>query len=88
MASPILTLVMAGSLQWASEPTRVSDLTQLAIEITGAVPAAGVEAPAAAPELTVCDLEYYLDGRAPAAAPRVPLLVTYDWRTPVVFDLP
>lgn len=88
MVSPVLTLLVASSLQWASGSARTPDLTQLAIEITEAVQAAGTELPAAADEPTVCQIEYYFDDLAPRAAPRVPFLVTYDWRSPVVFDLP
>ena len=37
---------------------------------------------------TVRDVAFHFDLFRPAAAPFVPLIVTYDWRSPVVFDLP
>jgi hypothetical protein len=86
MTAPLLTLLVAGSLQWAPE-TR-ADFERVAIEIAQAVEI-GVASPM---ELdlpaTVADVPFYYDRLMAAAEPAAPLIVTYDWRSPVVFDLP
>ena len=88
MTAPVLTLLMAGSIQMACETPRQADLARIVFEITQALPVLAPDAPVAESEVTVRDVAYYYDDFVPQAAPSVPLLVTYDWRSPVVFDLP
>jgi hypothetical protein len=88
MTAPLLSLLVAGSLQWAPPTAARADFERMAIEIAQAV-----EIRLSAPfELdlpaTVADVPFYYDRLMPAAEPAAPLLVTYDWRSPVVFDLP
>jgi hypothetical protein len=88
MTAPFLTLLVAGSLQWAPPAAGRADFERLAFEIAQAsefgVPVTvDQEAPA-----SVADVPFYYDRVMPAAEPAMPLLVTYDWRSPVVFDLP
>ena len=42
--------------------------------------------PTASP--TVADVPYYYSDFTPIAAPEVAPIITYDWRSPVIFDLP
>ena len=37
---------------------------------------------------TVVDVPYYYSDFTPIAAPAVEPIVTYDWRSPVFFDVP
>lgn len=88
MTAPFLTLLVAGSLQWAPETPARADFERVAFEIAQAVEfglssAVEIELPA-----TVVDVRYYYDRLMAASEPAAPLLVTYDWRSPVVFDLP
>ena len=86
--APVLTLLVAGSIQLACDSPRQADLARLVIEITQAVDLAAPVAVDAEAAPTVRDLAYYFDDLSPVALPSVPLIVTYDWRSPVVFDLP
>ncbi len=88
MIHPVLTLLVASSIQLAAEPSRQADLARLVVEIGQAVQAALPDAAAVAEPLTVLDVPFYYDDLAPLPAPAAPILVTYDWRSPVVFDLP
>ncbi len=88
MAAPVLTLLMAGSIQIACESPRQADLARIVLEITEAIDVAAPLRIEAEPGPTVRDIAYYFDDLRPAALPAVPILVTYDWRSPVVFDLP
>ena len=88
MTAPLLSLLVAGSLQWAPPSAARADFERMAIEIAQAVeinlPAPfELHVPA-----TVADVPFYYDRLMAAAEPAAPLLVTYDWRSPVVFDLP
>ena len=88
MTAPLLSLLVASSLQWAPPPSARAEFERVAIEIAQAVEI-GLSAPF---ELdvpaTVADVPFYYDRLMPAAEPAAPLLVTYDWRSPVFFDLP
>jgi len=89
MVNPVLTLLVAGSVQLWAETPRQADLARIVVEITQGVELARVPAPVAAErELTVCDIPYYYDAFLPAAAPETAPLITYDWRSPVFFDVP
>ena len=88
MLHPVLTLLVAGSLQWQAEAPQPVDLAAIVVQImqTAKLPAVPSQEAEAAP--TVCDVRYYYDVLAPARVPAVPILVTYDWRSPIIFDLP
>jgi hypothetical protein len=88
MLHPVLTLLVASSIQLASESPLKTDLAQIAFELTQAVEAPGHLVPQADPAWSVCDIPFYFDDFRPVAAPATPILVTYDWRSPVIFDLP
>ncbi len=88
MGASLLTLLAAGSFQLACESPRRADLARLVLEITQAVEVLPSRPAAPDPAPTVRDIPFYFDDLAPRAAPAAPLIVTYDWRSPVVFDLP
>jgi hypothetical protein len=88
MVNPVLTLLVAGSVQLWAETPRQAELARIVVEITQAVELPRVPAPLAERELTVCDVPYYYDAFLPAAAPEAAPLITYDWRSPVFFDVP
>jgi hypothetical protein len=85
--SPVLTLLVAGSIQLAAETPR-TDFACLAFELTRAVEVLPGAADPAEPPLGVCDIPFYYSDFSPVRARETPILVTYDWRTPVIFDLP
>ena len=88
MLHPVLTILVASAVQFAGESPRQADLAQIVFEITQAVEARSPEIGAGVPETTVCEIPYYYSDFTPIAPPEVVILVTYDWRSPVVFDLP
>lgn len=88
MLHPVLTLLVASSIHFAAESPRPADFAQIVLEITQSVEAACPESLAGRPEPTVCDIPFYYSDFIPLAAPESALIVTYDWRSPVVFDLP
>ena len=88
MTAPFLTLLVAGSLQWAPESPARADFERVAIEIAQAMEFGLPASVELDPPATVADVPFYYDRLMPAAEPAAPLLVTYDWRSPVVFDLP
>lgn len=83
MTLPLLTLLAAGSFQGSPERPAF-EVVAFEIAVTA------IQAQPLAPDLEpgVVDVPYYYDRLMPAAVPAAPLLVTYDWRSPVVFDLP
>jgi len=88
MLHPVLTLLVASSIQLASESPLKADLAQIAFELIQAAELPGDPVPEAEASWSVCDIPYYFDDLRPLAAPATPTLVTYDWRSPVIFDLP
>jgi hypothetical protein len=87
MVNPLLTLLMAGSMPCPAD-LGLPDLPQVVVEIARAVEVAGSSAPPAQEALTVRDIPFYYDALAPVPVPGVELPPSYDWRSPVVFDLP
>lgn len=88
MFHPVLTLLVAGSIHVGTEIKAPADLAQIVLEITEAMPDGTptlIELEAAP---TVVDVPYYYSDFTPLAAPVVATLVTYDWRSPVFFDVP
>jgi hypothetical protein len=88
MAAPMLTLLVAGSIQISCDSPRQADLARIVSGIARTVPVLPGERPDAEAAPTVRDVAYHLDLLAPVPVPAAPLQVTYDWRSPVVFDVP
>jgi hypothetical protein len=88
MFHPVLTLLVAGSMHAGFDAPARADLAQIVIEITQALPVTLPAMPEAEIALTVCDVPFYYSDLTPLEAPAAPLIVTYDWRSPVIFDLP
>jgi len=88
MFHPVLTLLVAGSIHAGADFCAPSDLAQIVLEITEALPGARstVLETDAAP--SVVDVPFYYSDFTPVAAPVVATVITYDWRSPVIFDLP
>ena len=89
MFHPVLTLLVAGSIQYGADVRAPQDLAQIVLEITEALPGSPsntILEREAAP--TVADVPYYYSDFTPLAAPAVEPIVTYDWRSPVFFDVP
>lgn len=88
MVTPLLTVLVAGSAPWAVDAPSRADLARIVVEISRTVDLPSPPSPEAEAPRAV-DAQPPAAAPAPAvAAPAVPLLVTYDWRSPVVFDLP
>jgi len=88
MFHPVLTLLVAGAIHAGAEFKAPQDLAQIVLEITEALPGSVTPLLVAEPGPTVADVPYYYSDFTPIAAPAVPQIVTYDWRSPVIFDLP
>jgi hypothetical protein len=88
MFQPVLTLLVASSIQIAAESPRAADLAQIVYDITQAVEGARPQTLPVAETLTVRDLPFYYDDLLPLPVPAVEPVVTYDWRSPTIFDLP
>lgn len=88
MFHPVLTLLVAGSIHVGTEIRVPSDLAQIVLEITEALPDGTPQLIETAAVPTVVDVPYYYSDLTPLAAPVAPTIVTYDWRSPVIFDLP
>jgi len=88
MFHPVLTLLVAGSIHVGTELKVPSDLAQIVLEITEALPNAAVPLLDRQAAPTVVDVPYYYSDLTPIAAPEVATIITYDWRSPVIFDLP
>jgi hypothetical protein len=84
MLHPVLTLLVASSFQAGADFSVPAEIAQIVVEITLTMPAT-LEI---GEVLTIRDVPFYYDDFTPAAVPVVPLVVTYDWRSPVIFDLP
>jgi len=88
MLHPVLTILVAGSFHWAAESPRQAEFAQIVHDLTLAVDPAGSEGFPGEPEPTVCDIPFYYSDFLPVAAPAAPTIITYNWRSPVIFDLP
>lgn len=85
---PVLTLLVAGSIHGGADFGAPADLAQIVLEITEALPGRVQALLDTQAEPTVADLPYYYSDFTPLAAPEAPAIITYDWRSPVIFDLP
>lgn len=88
MFHPVLSLLVAGSIHAGSGITEPSDLVQIVLEITEALPGSPGSILRAETVPTIVDVPYYYSDFTPVAAPAVETVITYDWRSPVIFDLP
>ena len=88
MFHPVLSLLVAGSIHVGVELKAPADLAQIVLEITQALPGGTTRILETEAEPTVIDVPYYYSDFTPIAAPAVEPIVTYDWRSPVIFDLP
>lgn len=88
MVTPLLTVLVASSAPWAVDAPARADLARIVLEITRTVDLPTPPSPEAEPPRASAAAAG-ADASAPAVAPPVvPLRVTYDWRSPVIFDLP
>ena len=88
MIHPVLTILIASSVHLSAESPRASDFAQIVLEVTQAVETAAPLRAFGEPEATVCDVPFYYSDFTPLRAPQAVLRITYDWRSPVIFDLP
>jgi len=85
---PVLTLLVASSIQIVDDVSRPVDYTQIVITVTQAL---GTVPPAPEPEeeaLTVRDIPFYYRRISVVSIPAITSPVLYDWRSPVIFDVP
>ena len=88
MLQPVLAILVAGSFQLAADSPRAVELSQIVHELTLAVAPSPAPSFQGVPEPTVCDVPFYYSDFSPFAVPQTATIITYDWRSPVVFDLP
>lgn len=88
MFHPVLSLLVAGSIHVGAELKAPSDLAQIVLEITEALPGSSTPLIETEAAPTVVDVPYYYSDFTPIAAPVVARLITYDWRSPVFRDVP
>jgi hypothetical protein len=88
MLHPVLTLLVAGSFHLSAESPWQADLADIVYEITLAVEHAQPDPVMGEPELTICDIPYYYSDFTPVTARHPEPFISYDWRSPVIFDLP
>jgi hypothetical protein len=88
MFHPVLSLLVAGSIHVGVDFKAPADLAQIVLEITEALPGVGTPIVETQAEPTLIDVPYYYSDFTPIAAPAVARIITYDWRSPVIFDLP
>lgn len=88
MFHPVLTLLVAGSIHAGADLRTPPDLAQIVMEITEALPGPSCTHVETHASPTVVDVPYYYSDFTPVAAPVVARIITYDWRSPVIFDLP
>lgn len=88
MFHPVLSLLVAGTIHVGADLKAPADLAQIVLEITEALPGGTIPLLETEAESTVIDVPYYYSDFTPIAAPAVEPIVTYDWRSPVIFDLP
>ena len=88
MFHPVLTLLVAGSIHAGADFKAPTDVAQIVLDITEALP--GSVAPLLVAEAgpTVVDVPYYYSDFTPVAVPETAPIITYDWRSPVFLDVP
>jgi hypothetical protein len=88
MLHPVLTILVASSIHFTAESPRHADLAEIVYDLTQAVECARPVVEEGEAEPTICDVPFYYSDFTPLAAPEAAPIVTYDWRSPVIFDLP
>jgi len=88
MFHPVLTLLVAGSIHAGADFKAPEDFAQIVFEITEALPGSGAPILVVEAEDTVTDVPYYYSDFTPVAVRETAPLITYDWRSPVFFDVP
>ena len=88
MFHPVLTLLVAGSIHVGADLKAPQDFAQIVLEITEALPVGTSTILEREAEPTLIDVPYYYSDFTPVAAPAVETIISYDWRSPVFFDVP
>ncbi|HZE98593.1 MAG TPA: hypothetical protein VE981_16295 [Planctomycetota bacterium] len=88
MFHPVLTLLVAGSIHAGADFSASRDVAQIVLEITEALPGSVTPLLIAEAGPTVVDVPYYYSDFAPVPIRNTPPIITYDWRSPVFFDVP
>jgi len=88
MFHPVLTLLVAGTIQAGADFRAPADVAQIVLEITEALPGSVTTLLIAEAEPTVADLPYYYSDFTPRPVRETAPIITYDWRSPVFFDVP
>ena len=88
MFHPVLTLLIAGSIHAGADFKARADIAQIVLEITEALPGSATPLLTAEAGPTVVDVPYYYSDFTPVAVRQTAPIITYDWRSPVFFDVP
>jgi hypothetical protein len=88
MFHPVLTLLVAGSIHVGADLKAPADIAQIVLELTEALPGGATPLVQEEAVLSVVDLPYYYSDFTPVYIPETAPLITYDWRSPVFFDVP
>ena len=88
MFHPVLTLLVASSIHGGADFGAPADIAQIVLDITEALPGSATPHLTAEASPTVIDVPYYYSDFTPIAVPQTAPIITYDWRSPVFFDVP
>lgn len=88
MFHPVLTLLVAGTMQAGADFRAPADVALIVLEITEALPGSVTPLLVAEAGPTVADVPYYYSDFTPVAVRESAPIITYDWRSPVFFDVP
>lgn len=88
MFHPVLTLLVAGSIHVGADLKAPSDIAQIVLDLTEALPGSTTPLLTSEASPTVIDVPYYFSDFTPVYIPQTAPLITYDWRSPVFFDVP
>jgi hypothetical protein len=88
MFHPVLTLLVAGSIHCGADFKAPTDLAQIVLELTEALPGSTTTLLTSEASPSVADVPYYYSDFTPIPVRNTPPIITYDWRSPVFFDVP
>jgi len=88
MFHPVLTLLVASSIHAGADFKAPTDVAQIVLEFTEALPGSVTPLLTAEASPTVVDVPYYYSDFTPVAVRQTAPIITYDWRSPVFFDVP
>jgi hypothetical protein len=88
MFHPVLTLLVAGSIHAGADFKAPMDVVQIVYELTEALPGSVTPSLTAEASPTVVDVPYYYSDFTPVPVRETAPIITYDWRSPVFFDVP